>query len=161
MKTKDNFDFEEKYNLYSSMIYKISATYLGNKHDAEDAMQEVFIKMAYKAPRFINQEEEKAWIIRVTINQCKNIIKSVWKKRVIKTDDLFVSSEDSQNEISIFNDIISLGVKEKEVMFLYYIEGYKINEISKILKLSDSCIKMRLSRAKNSLKNILEVNDDE
>lgn len=76
MKIRPGFDFDEKYDLYHKMVYKICVTYLGNKQDAEDAFQEVFVKLAYRAPDFVHREDEKAWLIRIAINHCKNILKS-------------------------------------------------------------------------------------
>ena len=76
MKVRTGFDFDEKYDLYYKMVYKICVTYLGNKQDAEDSFQEVFVKLAYRAPDFVHREDEKAWLIRIAINHCKNILKS-------------------------------------------------------------------------------------
>ncbi|MBE7056373.1 MAG: RNA polymerase sigma factor [Ruminococcaceae bacterium] len=161
MKIKPEFCFEEKYKQYSNMIYRICISYLGNKHDAEDALQDIFIKLAYHAPDFTDKEDEKAWIIRVSINKCKNILKSFWHKHVTKTDDLFIQPEIMKPDMdSVLNDIIKLDVKQKEVIYLYYIEGFKIWEISHILKISESCVKMRLSRGKKQLKHILEESDE-
>ena len=68
--------FEEKYNLYGDMLYKIAYLYLGNQADAEDALQEVFIKLLSRTLPFKNAEHEKAWLIRVTQNKCRDMLRS-------------------------------------------------------------------------------------
>mgnify|MGYP000126448429 FL=1 len=66
----------EKYERYKNMLFNIAYSYLGNKHDCEDVLQEAFIKLCYYAPEFETEENEKRWIIRITINLCKNHVKS-------------------------------------------------------------------------------------
>jgi RNA polymerase sigma-70 factor (ECF subfamily) len=76
----------DKYSTYKSMLLKIAFSYLGNKHDCEDILQEAFIKLCYHAPEFETEEDEKRWIIRITINLCKNQIKSYWNKKKVTLD---------------------------------------------------------------------------
>lgn len=80
-------DFSEKYEKYSSTIFKIAITYLANKADAEDVMQDVFIKLLYSSPDFDNDDYEKFWIIRTTSNICKNMLKSFQHKNTEDIDD--------------------------------------------------------------------------
>lgn len=72
--------FESKYNLYGKMLYKIAFLYFGNSYDAEDALQEVFIRLLYKSPSFKNENHEKAWLIRVMQNKCRDMLKASNKK---------------------------------------------------------------------------------
>ncbi|GFZ33301.1 hypothetical protein CSC2_38270 [Clostridium zeae] len=148
-------NFSQKYKLYSDMLFKICMIYLGNKEDAEEAVQESFLKLIYKSPQFNNNEHEKAWLIRVTINVCKDILRSIWRKRVINIEDI-ERYYDSSKEIEIMEEIIRLPSKYKDVIYLYYFEDYSIKDISKILKVTESAVKMRLKRGRHALKIELE-----
>ncbi|GFP75397.1 RNA polymerase sigma factor [Clostridium fungisolvens] len=148
-------NFSQKYKLYSDMLFKICMIYLGNKEDAEEAVQESFLKLIYKSPQFNNNEHEKAWLIRVTINICKDILRSIWRKRVINLEDI-ERYYDSSKEIEIMEEIIRLPSKYKDVIYLYYFEDYSIKDISRILNISESAVKMRLKRGRDALKIELE-----
>lgn len=148
-------DFSEKYHIYAGMLYKIALIYLGNIPDAEEILQEVFIKLCYHAPKFQNQEHEKAWLIRVTVNHCKNYLKTVWKKRVEQREDLSEYSQQEQDR-ELLALVISLPEKYKAVIYLHYYENYKVSEIAGILKLSESAVKMRLQRGREMLRMELQ-----
>ncbi len=152
-KSCDNFP--EKYSLYSDMLYRICMVYLGNKEDVEEAMQEAFMKLIYKSPRFINNEHEKAWLIRVTVNLCKDMVRSVWHKRVIRMD-IIKNYYDNAADICIMEEILKLSPKYKDIIYLYYFEQYTVKEIAEILKVSESAVKMRLKRGREALKIQLE-----
>ena len=81
-------DFAEKYELYCDLVYKICIVRLGSKENAEDAMQNVFVKLYSKSPVFSTVQEEKAWIIRVAINMCKDFQKSFWQRNTIGLDEI-------------------------------------------------------------------------
>lgn len=148
-------NFSQKYNLYSDMLCKICMIYLGNKDDAEEAIQESFLKLIYKSPQFVNVEHEKAWLIRVTINVCKDMLRSIWHKQVVKMDEI-EKYYDNSNEIHIIDEIIKLPSKYKDAIYLYYFEDYSVKNISEILKITESAVKMRLKRGRDSLKIELE-----
>lgn len=141
----------DKYNLYKNMLFQITFSYLGNKYDCEDVLQEAFIKLCYHAPEFSDEEHEKRWIIRVTINLCKNHLRNFWNRKKVSINGLeeYFTTEE---EIEIMSDIITLPEKYKSTILLHYISGYKIAEIAEILKISESAVKMRLKRGREKLK---------
>jgi len=145
----------EKYNKYKNMLFNIAYSYLGNKDDCEDILQEAFIKLCYHAPDFETDENEKRWIIRITINLCKNHVKNYWNKKKASIEDLddYFYQED---EKKIMLDVINLPAKYKACILLYYIAGYKISEIADILNISESAVKMRLKRGRDLLKIEME-----
>ena len=150
-------DFDRMYDVYGALIYKIAVVYLKNRADAEDVVQNVFVKLFCKAPDFLSAAEEKAWIIKVTVNCCKNEKKSFWKRKVDLTDDKLDDIPDFTDEDrAVMDEVFSLPPNYRTVIYLYYIEGYKIDEISKILSLSRSAVKMRLSRGREMLKTGLK-----
>ena len=133
---------EEIFQKYGEMMYKLCIVMLKKTYDAEDTVQDALIKYMLKKPLFETYEHEKAWLIRVTINLC---IKTTYPE----------DSIDSQ----IFDVLLELPSKYKTVLFLYYVEGYKCFEISKILKITESTVKKRLERGRNLLKKNLGVNE--
>lgn len=150
--------FDEKYSLYSNLIFKLSMTYLGNKSDAEDIVQEVFIKLFTNTESFKTPEHERFWIIRVTINMCKNHLGTFWHKNIVPLDSIQEQSEYTEYNNDILDMLYSLPTNYRVALYLFYYENYSIEEISKILKVSKSAVKMRLKRGKEKLKLDLEEN---
>ncbi len=145
----------ERYSLYKTLLFRISFSYLGNKHDCEDILQEAFIRLCYHAPDFPSEEIEKRWLIRVTINLCKNHLHSYWYRN--KVDYSMLDEYTTQpEERELLAEILRLPIKYKTVIQLHYICGYKIMEISEFLKISESAVKMRLKRGRELLKIELE-----
>jgi RNA polymerase sigma factor (sigma-70 family) len=137
------------------MLFRICMVYLGNKEDVEEAMQEAFIKLMFNCPQFNNAEHEKAWLIRVTMNICKDSLKSVWHKRVVKMEDI-ENYYDNPSDMHIMGEILKLPAKYKAIIHLYYFEDYSVKQISETLKITESAIKMRLKRGRDILKMQLE-----
>lgn len=145
----------ERYFMYKTILFRISFSYLGNKDDCEDILQEAFIKLCYHAPSFPSEEDEKRWMIRVTINLCKNHLRSYWYRNKVDYDMLEEYASQPE-EKELLADILRLPIKYKTVIQLYYICGYKISEISVILRISESAVKMRLKRGRERLRTELE-----
>ena len=160
MRNISNEQFNKKYYQYKDILYKISYTYVHNVYDADDIVQDVFMKYLNSNESFKTDDNEKYWLIRVTINTCKNFISSNWKKRItfdedlnkISNNDLGNVAEDKCNYNKLFDIIKVLPHKYKEVIILHYIEEMKVNEISSVLKISVSAVKKRLERARNMIK---------
>ena len=147
--TGDKFD--EKYNLYSKMLYRVCMVYLGNHEKVEDAMQEAFIKLLYKSPGFRNDQDERQWLVRVAINICKDFLGSAWHKNNVSIESVGeMSCNDEINDI--FHTVQKLPEKYKTVIYLHYTEEFSVNEISKILKIGNSAVKARLKRARDMLR---------
>ena len=157
-----NDSFENKYDLYGEMLYKIAFLYFGNAHDAEDAIQEVFIKYLSRRPAFKSNEHEKAWLIRTTQNQCIDMLRAASRK-TISLDDIHLPAkmDDHDLRIDIISKIIALPHQYKSALILYYYYDYSVAEIAKTLKLSTSAVKMRLKRGRDILKIELEEHNNE
>lgn len=142
---------------YSNMIYRLSYSYLSNIADAQDVCQTVFMKLYSLNKEFKGIEHEKAFILRVTANVCKDILKSSWKKRTVNFDTIPEQiAPETVGEDSILHSINELDEKYRTIIYLHYYEGYKVKEIAKILGINVATIKTRLSRGREYLKNILE-----
>lgn len=148
----------EKYYSYKTILFRIAFSYLGNKHDCEDILQEAFIKLCFHAPNFPSDEDEKRWLIRITINLCKNQMKSYWNRNITNIEELR-ESVTGPVDSEILYEILRLPEKYKRIIQLYYFAGYKIAEISDFLKISESAVKMRLKRGRGLLK--IEMEDYE
>lgn len=143
---------------YADTILRLSYSYLKNLQDAEDVCQTVLIKLYNLNKEFNDNAHEKAFILHMTANVCKDILKSAWKKRNVDFESIAEIEAPSMEEDSVFNEVNQLDEKYRIVIFLHYYEGYQMKEIAKILGLTTSAVKTRLSRGRDKLKNILEDN---
>lgn len=139
---------------YSDVVYRLALTRTNTKENSEDVYQEVFLRLAKKMPKFENEEHEKAWIIRVTINCSKNLLNSSFLKNTTEMKEEIVFETKERHDI--YYAVQELPIKYRTIIYLFYYEGYKINEISKILKINENTIKARLSRARQKLKEKIE-----
>lgn len=145
-------------NKYGNMILRLSYTYLKNIADAEDVVQDVFLKIVEKMPEVDDEAYEKAWIIRVTINICKNKLKMFWNKNVDLVDEMKeIASFDEDNDNSdVFKAVMSLSEKYRTVIHLYYYEGYSTPEIANLIDKNEVTVRSLLHRAREKLKSVLK-----
>ena len=140
---------------YSNMLFRICYCILCHRNDAEDALQETFLKYLTKAPEFESQEHEKAWLIKVATNISKNAVLLQKRRRTLDLDELnSIGIEDEDSEI--FEAIMALPVKYKIVMTLHYIEGYSSKEISEIISISPEAVRKRLQKGRELLRKEIE-----
>ena len=144
--------FEEIYYKHKQTLYNISYSYLKNVSDSDDIVQDVFMKYLNSNNDFKNDDELKYWLIRVCINACINEIKSTYKKRVVLDNNISLNNDSLNEDNEIFNYVYNLPFQYKDVIVLYYYESCSVDEISKILKISQSNVKKRLERGRNILK---------
>lgn len=141
------------YDKYADMLFRVAYAELLSREDAEDAISDVFYKMMKKAPKFLNAEHEKAWLIRVTINQCRDL----QRKRAIRSytplEEIAELPSVQKTEYFVLEEVLSLPEKYKIVLILFYFEELKIEEIASALKISKAAVKMRLARGRESLKD--------
>lgn len=138
-------------NIHGDMLFRLCLITLGNSHDAEDAVQETFIKYLKKAPEFKSDEHEKAWLITVATNKCKDILRAKNHQPQINIDDVNEFTADPTNS-DIMEALMTLPEKFKTVLILYYIEGYSTKEIARIINRTTSAVKMRLQKGRSLLK---------
>ena len=135
---------------YSGSLYRLAYAYLRNRHDAEDVAQEVFLAYLRQAPSFLSDEHEKAWLIRVAVNRCKNQLKSGWLRfRRPMPEDLPVMMEE---ESALLRAVMALDEKYRVPIHLHYYEGYPIKEIAEILGEKPATIGTRLARGREILR---------
>jgi RNA polymerase sigma-70 factor (ECF subfamily) len=128
--------------------------YLRNKVEAEDAFQDVFLRFMQANKEFESDEHEKAWICRVAINRCKDIIKS-FRYRFVSLDSIPEPKFENEEDNTVLDTILALPSKYKAVLYLHYYEGYKASQIANILGSSENTVYSQLSRARALLKERL------
>ena len=151
-------DIENTVKTYSNMLFKLCFVMLRSNADAEDAVSEVMIKYLTGAQNFTDDEHKKAWLIRVAVNKCKDMLRFYRARNHINIDEIanYIKNDD---EINITSQLMNLPEKYRIVIHLYYIEGYKTAEIAKMLSLSPSAVRKRLQYGRDMLK--LEYGKDE
>lgn len=147
---------------YGDMVLRIAYTYLKNRADAEDIVQDVFLRIIDKKPSFNDETHEKSWLIRATINMCKNKVNMFWNKNKCSIDDVqeFAVSDKYNTDTSVFQAVMALGEKYRVVVYMYYYEGYSTPEIAKVIGKSETTIRSLLHRARNKLKDMLKEDYD-
>ncbi len=139
---------------YGDMVYRLAISRVKNKEEAEDIFQEVFMKIYEKMPEFVSKENEKYWIIRVTINLSKNVLTTAWRRKVTALENDIVFNE--QEVSDVFFEVLRLPLKYRTIIQLFYYENLTIDEISEIMKINSNTVKTRLRRAREKLKIRLE-----
>ena len=154
--TEQQFDYV--YNEYAKEILNIAYGYTKNKEDSIDIMQNAYVALLETNKSFESSEHIKYFLIRVTINESINFLKSHQYKRVIKDNEFVMNIPDKEDELPYdLSKIVSiLPEKYKTIIILHYYDDMKIKDISKILKISESAVKKRLERARNLIKEKIE-----
>lgn len=155
---------EEKYiqivEAYSDMVFRIAYQNLFHIHDAEDVVQDVFLKLLRQKDRsFCDNEHLKSWLIRVTINQCLDYKKLFFRKNIVPLEDLEIPYE--PEESGILEELYRLPRDYRNIIYLYYYEGYTIREIADILGKKQNTVNSKLTRGRNRLKKLMEVDHGE
>ena len=143
---------EKVVKTYSKSMLNAAYSLLGSVVDAEDAVQDAFLKYIQKAPVFKDADHEKAWLLRVTINISKNMLKAKGRKNLPIYEDIPYE----QNNDEVLQCVMCLEEKYRTIIHLYYYEDYSIKEIASILSLPRATVGTRLSRGRSILKTMLK-----
>lgn len=149
---------------YADTILRVSYTYLHSTQDAEDICQDVLLKALNRAERFESAEHERAWIIRVTINAAKDLLRRQSGRATVALDDIaepVAPTRATERELatrseSILERVMALPLEYREAIYLHYYEGYSIKQIAAIVHASESAVATRLSRGRSKLRPALE-----
>ncbi|MBO4863767.1 MAG: RNA polymerase sigma factor [Eubacterium sp.] len=146
------------YDLYSDSIYRLAYSYLGSMHDAEDIVQDIFLKLVQRNIR-IGEGKEKSYLMSMAANACKDLFRSGRMKLTVPFEEVADRAFDyslEEQDISLFEALKKLPENYRAVIHLHYFEGYKVKEISKILRISQSGVTMRLTRGRDMLADLLK-----
>lgn len=155
---------QELVTLYQDNLFAVAFNICKNAQDAEDVVQDTFIRYYTLKKEFDSGQHIRAWLIRVTINRAKNVSRTFWRRNKLSLEDYMetLSFETKESE-NLFETVMKLPEKYRIVIHLFYYEDYSVNEIADILKISESNVKVRLSRGRRLLRDALkeEWKDDE
>ena len=148
--------------IYSDTVRRICMIHLKNYADTEDVFQTVFLKYATSSVSFENEQHEKAWFIRVAINACKDLLKSFFRRNTVSLDCVMETPDSlPPDNREVLEAVLSLPTKYRNIVYLYYYEGYTAPEIGRILKKNVNTIYTNLTRSKKMLKEKLGGEEDE
>lgn len=141
---------------YSDTVQRLCLVYLKNHADTEDVFQNVFFKYYLSSAVFESDEHEKAWIIRVTVNACKDWLKNFFRSHTVPLDEVVeLASDVPQENKEVLEAVLSLPEKYRDVVYLHYYEDYTAPQISKILHKNVNTIYTLLTRSKELLREKL------
>ena len=147
---------------YADTVRRLCMVHVKSYADTEDIFQTVFLKYALRSDPFDSREHEKAWIIRVTINACKDLLKSFFRSRTVPLEELAGQAAPlAPDHREVLEAVLSLPPKYKDVVYLHYYEGYTAPEIGRILGKNVNTIYTLLTRSKQLLKEKLGGDGDE
>lgn len=135
---------------YGDMLYRMCIVMLRNTSDAEDAVQDTFITYMEKSPPFNDSEHEKAWLLKVAANKCRNVLK-YRKRHFTEPAEVLDTIVERTPDSRILESLMMLPEKYRSVLHLHYITGYKVDEIAEITGLKSSAVKMRLQKGRKLL----------
>ncbi|MBP3801915.1 MAG: sigma-70 family RNA polymerase sigma factor [Clostridia bacterium] len=158
LQANEEINYQKTVEKYSNMVYRLAYFYTNSKYDADDIYQDVFLKYLQNKKQFENEEHKKAWLIKVTINSCKKMWLSAWKRKIIPLNDDEIKFE-MEEDIGLYNEIKKLPKKYRVVIHLFYYEQYQIKDISRILNQKESTIRTWLTRARKLLKSQIKEED--
>ena len=153
----DSEKMAEIYDKYSNAVYRMAFAYCKNKADAEDIMQEVFIKRFSIDIVFDEETKEKSWLLKVTVNKCRDMFRSLRYKYSLTSIPLEEASlvYETPEESEVYRAVMSLPQKYRTVIHLFYYEEYSIKEISAVTGSRETAVQTQLFRARKKLKEIL------
>ena len=157
-------NYEELYEKYANDVLRVSYFYLGDRQRAEDVCQDVFVRLLTNAPE-LQEGREKAWLLKVALNRCRDLWRGAWLKRVVlgsPTFELIPAPDDHErreDEEAMMTAIHQLPASFRETIMLYYYQGFGITEIAQMLDLPEGTISSRLSRARKKLEEILKESE--
>lgn len=150
-----NHQAERLANAYADAILRLSYTYLKNTYDAQDVCQTVFAKLLTEPREFDSAGHERAYVLRMAANACKDLLKSPWRKRTCGLETVLEVPAPEAGDGSVLAAVNELPAHYRTAIYLFYYEGYQAAEIGKILGVPTATVHTRLARGRARLKDIL------
>ena len=156
-----SLSFDELYRTYATDVLRVSYYYLGNREQAEDVTQDVFVRLLTNRP-VLERGHEKAWLLKVALNRCRDIWRGSWFKKIIlghPAFELFTAPDEigaSADKYALAEAVNQLRPEFKEVVLLFYYQGFNVSEIAEMLDIAEGTVSSRLSRARNKLQEELK-----
>lgn len=154
-KTRKDWEIEDAVRQYSDMLFRLALSCTRDRASSEDILQDVFLHFLTDSTVFRDEEHKKAWLIRVTVNECRKFWRNPWNRRKTTLEDNYHFQTKERNEV--FYLVMALPAKYRILVHLYYYERLSVKEISSLTRLKESTIQSRLHRARKKLKTEMEV----
>ena len=152
----DKAGFTHAVEQYQNMVYRTALHALGSPQDADDAVQEVFLRLFRYKALFESEEHLRRWLLRVTVNHCRDVLKSPWRKRRVSWEELPETPVfDKPRQAALYREVMALPEKYRTVLNLFYYEELSVREIGELLGVGESTVTTRLARARRRLKERL------
>lgn len=149
-------EYKRLTNLYIDMVYRVALNGCKNKYDADDIVQETFLKLLKCKKQFESDEHVRNWLLRVAVNECNSMWNSSWHKKVVLKDEQDEKLVfETQEQSDLYELVMQMSPKYRQVIYLYYFEEFSVREVASILKISETAVQTRLQRARNKLKEQL------
>ena len=162
----DTREYEKIVTKYMDTVYRIAISHTKDAQDADDVVQQTFVKLLTRHVNFTDEEHTKRWLIRVCINECNSLFSSFWRKNVNffdnnsqeenVTTESYEPSFTQQEDSDLYEAVKMLPTKCRIVIYLFYYEGYSTKEIADIIKVREATVRTRLVRARKLLKEELK-----
>lgn len=151
-------DIARAYDRHADVLYRLALSQLQNREDAEDAVQDAFARYIAAAPSFPDEGQERAWLIRVTVNRCRDLLRRRGHRAYIPLEDVAETLPQPQPDSGtpLLETLRRIPEKHRAAIVLHHLEGYGVEQTAKLLGISVSAVKMRLSRGREALQKLLE-----
>ena len=163
-RSSGSLSFDQLYDLYATDVLRVSYYYLGNRELAEDVTQDVFVKLLINRPS-LEEGHEKAWLLKVALNRCRDLWRSSWIRKVVLGHPSFESFpapdeiDRMAGQYALSEAVSRLKPEFKEVVLLFYYQGFSVAEIANMLQIAEGTVSSRLSRAREKLQKDLKGDD--
>ncbi len=152
----DKATFTAAVRHYQNTVYRAALHALGNTQEADDAVQEVFLRLFRCEKAFDGEEHLRRWLLRVTVNYCRDVLKSPWRRRRVSMAELPETPVfDRPEQQTLYREVMALPERDRTVLNLFYYEEFSVREIGELLGLETSTVTTRLARARRRLKERL------
>ena len=152
--TRSGIHWEQLVQEQENRLYRAALAILGNAQEAEDAVQDAFLRCWEKAPDFASPDHARAWLMRVLVNRCRSCLRSAWRRETLPLwEDLPAPEPEEQ---PLLEELYALPPRDRAVVHLFYYEGYSTQEIARMLNCRPGTVRSRLSRAREKLRALLE-----
>lgn len=155
-----DLEFQTIVERYSASLYRLAYSFLGSRQDAEDVLQEVFLKFLRRKPDCADEKQLRAWLRTVTANQCRDLLRSPWRRRILPLEEAANAVVEQTPDADLEAALQQLKPKERAIVYLFYYEQCTSAEIAQTLHMSDAAVRSRLTRARQTLKTLLGGDED-
>ena len=152
--------FEEAVERYADMVFRLAYSYLRNRADAEDVMQETLLKL-YRESAFDTLEHERYWVVRVAVNECKRIACRPWRSRTVPLESCAEPAFEDRARRELYQSVMELPAKYRVPLYLYYYEGLSVAETAAAMRANVSTVQTWLLRARARLRKELTEEKEE